>query len=205
MGAALVWGSVLAVSASWTPEAAAQSLGGQGDFVIGAERVFGFYSVNVDWDGPGNGNNDYDATSAGLGFQGPVSVLAIPRVGLDYFIVDSLSLGGNIGFYSNNGDGGADQSGLLFAPRVGYAVPFSPEWGIWPRGGLTYVSINDPDFSVGALSAELPLYFMPAPNVGFFTSLMLDIGLTGNREAGGDDYDYTEQLIGLGFGMFARF
>lgn len=197
--------AALIVASLSSIQASAQTLGGSGDATLGVERVFGFYGVSAEADTPGGGT-DLDASGAGVGFHEPVSMFAVPRVAFDYFIIDSLSLGGSLGFFSNDYDsGGGQDSGFILAPRVGYAVPFNAEWGIWPRGGISYYSVDDPDRNQVAFSAELPLYYMPMANVGFFTNLLFDFGLSGEIDLGPTDYDYSESLFGLGFGLFARF
>jgi hypothetical protein len=202
---------VLAVSSV----AQAQSLGAQGDFTLGVERVFGMYISHIDQERM-NVNLDRDPTSIGLAYQRPNSMLTIPRVGFDYFIIPQLSLGGTLGFYSDDpddtdgdpGDNNDESSGLLFAPRVGYAIDFNAKWGVWLRGGLTYVSVdrdNDDDVSLIALSGEGAFYFMPVPSVGFTLSPLFDLGLSGEEHVGNDEWDYNERVFGISLGMFGRF
>jgi hypothetical protein len=198
---------LLAVSLSSLAQA--QSLGGRHDITLGVERVFGLYSTRIEQE---RGNVDYSAkaTSFGLAYQQPVMPLAVPRVGFDFFIAPSLSLGGTLGFYSedpgtDNGDD--NMSGVLFSPRIGYAVPFNTEWGVWFRGGITYWgwdADNGNEISLIALSGEAAFYFMPAPSVGFTGGPILDLGVSGDGRWNNDDGDYDARLFGIGFGMFAR-
>jgi hypothetical protein len=91
-------------------------------------------------------------------------------------------------------------------PRVGYVFPFNAEWGIWPRGGFTYASRSgDNDYHSFAFTLEAHFYFMPSPAFGFMAGPVLDLGVTGEGRAGANDYDYSERLFGLAFGMFVRF
>lgn len=190
----------------------AQSLGGRNDFVIGAERVFGLYSARIVWDAPGD-DIVTKSSSVGIAFQEPVTPLATPRVAFDYFIAQQFSIGGTLGFYSSDPGNDPnpnrdDSGGVLFAPRVGYAIPFNTEWGVWLRGGLTYYSWEDDldnSISLMALTAEGAFYFMPSPSVGFTGGPLLDLGITGDQETAIDEGDYDARLFGIGFGMFARF
>jgi hypothetical protein len=203
--------AAMTLSLTLSSTANAQSLGARHDLTIGVERVFGLYSVRVQEE---RGPQDFTtkATSFGLGYQQPVTPLTVPRVAVDFFITQQLSLGGSLGFYSvdpgNNPDTANDEmSGVLFAPRVGYAIPFNTEWGVWFRGGFTYWgwdSDNDNEMSLLALSGEAAFYFMPAPSVGFTGGPLLDLGLSGNERFGNAKGDYDARVFGIGFGMFAR-
>jgi hypothetical protein len=204
----LAFGVAVAVSS----QAQAQSLGGRQDVVLGVERVFGLYSARIVRE---RGNDDIvtRSSSVGLAFQEPVMPLAVPRVAFDYFITQQLSLGGSLGFYSQDpgedpGILNDDSGGFLFAPRVGYAIPFNTEWGVWFRGGLTYFSWeadNDDSVSLMALTGEATFYFMPAPSVGFTGGPLMDLGFAGDEQFGVNEGDFDARLLGIGFGMFARF
>lgn len=190
--------------------AQAQELGQADDWTLSAERLFGFYDADVTAEFGNDVVEDRDRSSLGFAYQESIGMFDVPRIGFDYFIIPHLSLGGSLGFFSHDPDTDDDESdeysGFLFSPRVGYAVPFNDQWGVWPRGGLTYVERDGGVvMDQTALSAEVPFYFMPARNVGFTGSILFDIGLAGSWRAGGQERDYDEQLFGLGFGMFARF
>src|SRR5690606_22113506 len=117
---------------TFTSLASAQ-LGKPKDVVISAERLFGIYGVVRNYESPRDDDND---TSVGFMMQGGhLSPVTVPRVALDIFIIESLSLGGTLGLHSNTGT-----SGLLFSPRIGYAIAFNQQWGFWPKGGFTYYS-----------------------------------------------------------------
>src|SRR5690606_14350833 len=91
----------------------------------------------------------------GLGLGLTVADLtSTPRVGVDYVMDGGLTLGGGIGYASVSGstevEGGGQSvesdgpaySGLVFAPRVGYAMPLTESIDLWPRGGITYASLS---------------------------------------------------------------
>src|SRR5690606_22020134 len=125
----------------------AQALGRSGDFVVNAERLFGAYATRQEVDDPG-GFVVRDTSIGFLTHRRPGSILTSPRVGFDYFVARSFSIGGVVAVYS----GDIEDSGFLLAPRVGYALPFNNRWGFWPRGGLTFSSENEPDRTQIALS-----------------------------------------------------
>lgn len=179
--------------------ATAQELGRRGDFVINAERLFGAYATRQEVDDPA-GFVVRDTSVGFLTHRRPGSILTAPRVGFDYFIARSFSIGGVIALYS----GDIEDSGFLLAPRVGYALPFNNRWGFWPRGGLTFSSENEPDRTQIALSVEGAFYFMPNGTVGFTLAPFADLGIVGEHDTG-IEREYSDRAFGLAFGMFARF
>lgn len=184
----------------WSAPARAQELGRSGDFIVNAERLFGAHSARLEVDGTG-GFTVRDTSVSFLMSRRSLSILTVPRVGFDYFIARSFSIGGVLAIHSADDE----YSGFLLAPRVGYAIPFNRRFGFWPRGGLTFSSEGEPDRSHFAMSAEATFYFMPNATVGFTLGPFADLGITGEYETGGGDRDYNERVFGLALGMFARF
>lgn len=177
-----------------------KQLGSPRDVVIGAERLFGIYGISRNYDEPGNDPDDF---SIGLLMQGPhLSPVTLPRVAIDVFVIQSLSVGGALGLYSNDIN---NSSGVLFSPRVGYAFSFNQYFGFWPKGGFTYTSQNNPDRRHFSLSLEGAFTFMPNPYVGFTAVPFLDLGLGGEEDVGPTDIDYNDRAGGVTLGMFARF
>ena len=197
----------------------------QGTFSFGVERVFGFYLTKRELDrspGPGGGPDEIsnDFTTFSLAYAGqPPSPYAVPRVGVDYFVIDGLSIGGGIGFASyhqeDEFDGVPDEDEIdsttfLISPRVGYAVMFSDVIGIWPRGGFTFytqsneVGPADFDENAFALTLEFHLVIVPVDHVGLTVGPVIDLGLFGEREDPGDpDYDLNQHSFGfIAAGMF---
>jgi hypothetical protein len=176
---------------------------GASNLVVSAERLFGLYGVHRERDDPGG--YDYGTTSLGLMVQPPSSLLVTPRIGIDYFVSGSLSIGGVVGLYSHDSDGPADSSGFLLAPRVGYDIAISRRWGFWPRAGLTFFNQDGPDRDQVALSLDGPFYFMPTATLGFTLGPVIELGFLGEERVGSQDRDYRERVIGAAFGMFGRF
>lgn len=178
----------------------AQELGAKGNWVFAAERMFGFYmdkqSVSV------NGTSfDRNSTDFSLGWNTPASPLTLPRLGVDYFITDHLTLGGMLGIASlsvdTNARTTADTTGVLFGARVGYALRISHGVSFWPRGGFTYFTINGPgngnDEHLLALTLEGLFSLAPSENWALLVGPTIDIGITG-KQAGND---LSEQNFGV--------
>lgn len=122
----------------------ATGFGAQGQLAISAERLFGVEYARAS-NCPG-GNDNCSATVIGFGwsYAGAASSFVWPRAGLDYFVANNLSLGGAIGLYSGAGHNAlVNDTGFIFAPRVGYAIDLGSVASFWPRGGITYYSHAD--------------------------------------------------------------
>jgi hypothetical protein len=178
----------------------AQNLSDQGTFAVSADRLMGLIRTqqtrDLD-DVPGEQTlttNDFSF----LG-RGPVaSPLSNPRVAFDYFVIDGLSIGGSIGYWSQTGrvrdESGRrwdldDQSALVFAPRVGYLALFSDHVGIWPRGGFSFYSLTGDSYVPGdwtasglAFNVDVPFVFIPAPHTAILVGPGLDVTLFGGGE-----------------------
>jgi hypothetical protein len=147
---------------------ATDTLGGQGQFIVSGERLFG---LSLWWlkskpdPTPGtpnpatttwNGTDihllwgaDIDLTDGGPSGTN-ADFYSIPRIGFDYVAIPSLTLGGSVGYFHQSSSrertsNGTTVSrdlptgwGFLVSPRVGYIIGLSPLLAIWPRGGVTY-------------------------------------------------------------------
>jgi len=201
------------------PSAFAQTVfGTKGDVVFSGERLFGFHSTHVfeEREAP---VDDYenDWTSFDLGWRGPYVVdfspYDTPRLGFDYLIIDSLSIGGTLGFASIDSDedgplvNDASGTAFLFAPRVGYVYMFNDVIGIWPRGGFNYHSFSvDDAFTESGFGITLECMFPIAPvqHFGFLVGPTLDIDFAGERDYDGPlgDLDRRYRAIGIQAGVF---
>lgn len=194
----IVAAALLAACALASHGAHAQELGTPGNLAFSAERLFGLYfaSRNVERNGV---DFDSDTTVIGLGWSGgPDDVLLrIPRLGLDYFLNEHLTLGGSFGLASVSVED-LDVFGVELAGRVGYALRLSHEIYFWPRGGLTFVTVGgDRDQNVFALTLEGMFSLSPHDGWSFLVGPILDLGFVGEY----NDDDYTEILFGIMFGL----
>ena len=213
----------------------------QGTFAFGVERAFGVYIGTRKLEtecppapGPGSCeelNHDYTRFSLlvsgpgddDFGFSGAPIPYMSPRVGFDYFVIDGLSLGGSIGFWSYSeerdiqdktdgsigGQEDFDHTGFLFSPRVGYAIMFGDVVGIWPRGGLTFWTdtrddnrdnVAETDSNEFALTLEFHLVLVPVEHVGITIGPVLDFGFAGEMDVPGPFPD--PDLHTTNFGIF---
>jgi len=149
--------------------AAAQAFGNQGDIAFSAERLMGIYF----YDEGGS------ATQIGLGMSPHVpSKYSLPRLGIDYFVIDDLSIGGALGFSDFDPNRGNADSGALINLRVGYALEFSKVFGFWPRGGFTYRNFGgDEEF---ALTLEAMFYAAPVQHFAITFGPLMDLGIAGS-------------------------
>jgi hypothetical protein len=180
--------------------AQAEELGAKGNLVISAERLFGIYIDNQSADRGAAQSVDRNHTVFGLGWGAASSTLSIPRVGIDYFLTDAFTLGGNLGFFSHNIDGGNGQSttitGLLFGIRAGYALRLGHSVSFWPRGGFTYTSSTG-DSHLLALTIDAPFTFSPSEGFAILAGPCLELGITGKENRS----DYSEVMFGLMLGL----
>lgn len=129
-----------------------------------------------------------------------------PRIGLDVFIASGFSVGGALTYVHSEGttesasEAGSDEedlpafNGIVLAPRVGYAIPLSPKFAIWPRAGITYSNywasgedegLDGPveettTLTFTDLTIEGMLAVTPAPNVAIVFGPFLDLALAGS-------------------------
>ncbi len=187
----------------------------KGTLTISADRLFGATWTQSSVDDPAKSKDKF--TSFGLLWSGPVGTGAglaspynIPRAGVDYTIIPNLTLGGSIGFYSQshgtentNPNTGVitsqDQESVTafaFAPRVGYVLGFTPNFGLWLRGGFTYFNMSvDPHpgntnigtvsnygYSGFSINLEPQLVISPVEHFGFTVGLVADLPLGGSEK-----------------------
>jgi hypothetical protein len=91
------------------------------------------------------------------------------RPALDVFVVQNLSVGGQIGLTWTSG--GWKHTEISVAPRVGYDVPITDRVSFWPKGGPYFSVWSDQATSVRRLGAFVvaPFLYHPAPH--FFVGL----------------------------------
>ena len=169
-----------------------------------------------------------------------------PRVGFDIFIASGFSVGGALTYVHAEGtgqltttvDGNEDEgdeedqptlNGLVFAPRVGYAIPVSPTIAIWPRAGITYsrywatsedevidgmgntTTVDQTvTLSYTDLTIEGMLAVTPTPSFAIVFGPFLDLGLGGsideeNDPGADDEADFTYTSFGITGGIAVVF
>lgn len=197
--------------------------GDMGQLALSAERMFGAGFV---WDTVDQGDDDETTTTFNVSaISNPLaantSAYSFPRIGIDFFIIENISIGAALGFAYTNFD---DDTGgpfdhvtaYLAAPRIGYALMFSDGIGIWPRVGVTWVhyrfagegDVRDKATRF-ALTGEIPFVIQPAEHVALLIGPTIDLGLTGsNKLEGGpvtSDVDVRTTELGIQFGLLTYF
>jgi hypothetical protein len=108
-------------------------------FVLSSNLGTGFtYTTRSKGDAPGSGGDSDFALQLGSDLG--------QAWALDYFVIDNLSIGGQISYASNN-DGATKN--LSIAPRLGYNLAFSDDFSLWLQAGVAYASTKTED-SAGA-------------------------------------------------------
>jgi hypothetical protein len=219
--------------------------GEAGQMAITAENLFGVSSQTVTrrdqpvGGGPGPGVllADESDTSTRFGFLFASHQDGTPpsglRLGVHYFVIPSLSLGGTVGFESRGGSASRPdpQTGAVISrnrqsdtsvvvlPKVGYALMLSDALGFWFRGGLGYA--NDtihPDpvesahtaYSFWLVSADALFVVAPLPNFGFYVGPTADLSFSGTYSATANNgvttsYSASYTRVGLDTGLIGYF
>jgi len=136
------------------------------------------------------------STTSVSGVSGSTTTLVL-RPAIDYFVIDNLSLGGFIGVDSTSNDGGSSTT-FGIGPRVGYNVPFSERWSVWPKVGFSFSSssvkikgttlggirTSDATTSNTALALNLfvPVMFHPVEHFFLGFGPALDTDLSGDAK-----------------------
>lgn len=195
----------------------------RGHLYISAERMFGvswtkYSTERTETVGGASVTTTSSSSNTTIGLlwnnntssTGVPSVYLVPRVGVDFTVIDGLTVGGSIGYFHTSGSYDSERksgsvtqttsgdtatvSGFLFAPRVGYILPLGGSIGLWLRGGLSYYSVSAKDppatngdeetNSLSGLSLNLDPQFVVTPVEHFFftAGLSADVPLTGNYE-----------------------
>jgi hypothetical protein len=203
MRKATILTAVFAALATWCPRAHAQTFGEQGLVTLSLERVFGLHWMHTSIDRPApDGDYRRDVTVFGLGWYRSETAYHNPRAGVDFFVIDRVSLGGSLGLYAWGSDG--DRQGILFEPRIGYAVSITPAVAFWPRGGFTFFSEEDsggPTYTQFALSGEGMFAFLPRESWAILVGPTLDLGITGEVR----DTRFIQHALGIAVGLMGAF
>jgi hypothetical protein len=231
--AAVGVGSLLALAALFVSNGAQaqDKFGSQGQMVFSADRLFGVSANSTTIKQEANGQTT-ETTNSTTGISllwgnnaagdNSVPVSAIPRLSFDYFVIDGLTVGGSLGYYTSSGttkSGGVSSdlpntSGFAFAPRVGYALMFTDMIGFWPRGGLTYwqgksetVGTNKTTTTISGfdVNIEVPFVISPTPHFAFTVGPLLDLGLSGSykQESGGQTLSPEPSIKHTNIGLVA--
>jgi hypothetical protein len=121
------------------------------------------------------------------------------RVGVHFFILPSLSVGGTIGYESRSSNDthedtpgtwthdSPSESSFVFVPKAGYALMLTPAYGFWFRAGVghrvdTQVARFGEDKykdSAWFVTGDILFVAAPIPHLGFYVGPTGDIGFLG--------------------------
>ncbi len=168
LGAAL--GTMLVATAAHAQDKG--SFGDQGQFIFGADRLFGafaytsnsFSGVNgttVTSNGTAmgllwGGTSTFNGAGAGAGIvSGNPNFYSAPRVGFDYTVIPHLTIGGELFVWFTPGQNTSTSTNgttvtnpastgneFGIAPRVGYIIGLNDMVSVWLRGGFSYYLAN---------------------------------------------------------------
>lgn len=176
-----------------------------GDFVLSAERLVGYAYSSTLIKQPGDDltlkvNRVHALTNAGGDLIGSFSV---PRIAVDYFVAEGLSLGIGLGYAANSGE--AKSQFILASPRIGYNFMFGDYVGLWPRLGGTYQIMQVDDSVKGWLFAgtfDMPLVLVPASHAVITIGPRIDFGFVGEYFVKGEKKQkMTSQEFGFSTGV----
>lgn len=217
-------------SGSYSPSMPTRSsgldnLGEEMQFVFGVDGVMGIDVIRDKTetdDGSGGTAESIDKQTNVHLFGGGAA--GLPRLALDYFVIEGLSLGGSFVFMNQSlsGEttaGGVSQSTdigtlqtLFVHPRVGYAIPFDETFSFWPRAGLAFMSqsfksdidaIADTTSTSTNLTLEAMFGISPMSHFAILVGPYAYFGLGGSVEtdpgggAPSTEVDRNLRLIGL--------
>lgn len=122
------------------------------------------------------------------GADGSTTTLVL-RPAIDYFVADYISVGGFLGLEYTSTGGGSSTT-FSVGPRVGYNIPLSESFSLWPKVGFSFASTSQDQDDVESesnTSLQLNLFapFMFHPVEHFFIGLgpAFDLDLTGDNKA----------------------
>jgi hypothetical protein len=176
------------------PLAQAQRLGDAEVFAITGEELTGFTTESSKYDDVTDRAETVNTTRFNLALSNGA------RIGVHYFYWSRVSLGGTLGFASEDGSASVpDNNGtytddrqadttLWVLPKIGYLLPFSDKAGFWFRGGpgLHRTHVHPARYNAWQqtethwlLEVDALFVFTPVPVVGLLVGPVGDLGLIG--------------------------
>jgi len=201
--------------------AAAAAFGEAWHYAISLERAVGYDHVSLTQGsyGKDSGTVNGKSTTAsnfslfGAPNTGALAAFSFPRVAFDLFVPPHFSVGIGLGALygsssvTESGLGTTTHSftGLLAAPRVGYALNLATAITLWARGGISVVYSKVETGGGGPVSSrlvaatiELPVVFTVLPRLALTAGPTLDITFSGHGGGSGPYQSYDEHVTELG-------
>jgi hypothetical protein len=178
----------------------ARGFGDKGELILSADRLVPVFSHATESVTPPPGPRTTTTRSSssllfgrdvGFGSRNPHT---IPRVGVDYTVIDRLTLGGAAALAFTVDGGPESTTAFGLAPRVGYILPVTSVIGFWFRGGFAYYSVRTREQQVGgdtdhtvvsnstfSLDLDPQLVVVPYQHFFFTVGPLVNIPLSGAR------------------------
>jgi hypothetical protein len=207
------------VVAAAPPPPPASPFGAAGQVVLSTERLFGYVHSSQTHKVAGVDQTETIDSFALLGDPFSIPTLySSPRLALDYFMIDRLSVGASATYFHISDDvpgstSSVTFSGFLVAPRLGYALPLASAVSVWPRVGVTFTKFSietsgvpSQDRTAFALTLEAPFVFTVTSHVFLSLAPTFDLGLAGSvpntASSGTTDQTVTNFGIEAALGAF---
>ncbi|HEX3901380.1 MAG TPA: hypothetical protein VH853_00940 [Polyangia bacterium] len=190
-----------AAEAAPAPSTGPASFGDSGELVVSIERLFGYNWAHESLGSATGSANTY--TLLGNPFGAGAYPYDWPRLGLDYFVMKSISVGAAVAF-ARTSSGSASANELEVAPRIGYGMMVGPWLGVWPRAGVTYVYTTNQSYL--GLTIDLAAVIDLAPHFAITFAPVANIGLSGSQKGpAGTTTDLKFTTLGAQFGLAMAF
>jgi hypothetical protein len=141
----------------------------------------------------------FSLTNTNVSGQSGSTTTLVLRPAVDYFVIDSLSLGGFLGLEYTAPPGGSSTA-MSIGPRIGYNLRFSERFSVWPKVGFSFASTTqkrdavtlpdgtrvDPTDTTNTslqLNLFVPVMFHPAQHFFIGIGPAFDLDLTGSNKA----------------------
>lgn len=204
-----------------------------GHFAIGVERLMGYFHSRgeVDLDRGEyyvhlDEKNTFFSVLTPANSEYGAEIAAVPRVTADYFVLDQLSVGVDLGYATHSGEfdvrsniqtsGSAELNDFdlyLAGARVGFMSLLMDSLGVWPRVGYQYShwSYETPSGGIkssGALHTmdfEALLVLLPSASWGVHAGVVVDLSVAGTQtdvtERRRTRFDVRRRTVGLTAGL----
>ena len=202
--------------------------GNHGQLALTAENIFGFSMERIGTEGPND--SETSSTNSNIGLLHSSTAVRGPWVGVHYFIIPNLSIGGTLGMLMTGGSStrtanstttttdNASGFRLVFIPKVGYALMLTDILGFWFRGGpgLIYGSSSGPDDddpsrsqSFWILSIDALFVVAPVPHFGFYVGPQGNFSFAGSTSTTNNSttvsWDSNFRSFSIDAGLFGTF
>jgi hypothetical protein len=220
----LLLGAVVAIPR----RASAEGLGSPGTLAIAVENITGYEAETRKYDQ----QNGVEATDSTSRFS--LLLKSGARVGVHYFVVPSVSLGGAIGYESYGGSRTVPDNGgtytndretdhaFLLHLKAGYLLPLSKQAGFWFRGGPGVRRTNVHPYPFNQAEAtetfwtvglDVLFVYAPLPAFGFFAGPTGELSFVGRHSEDNlgpnNNQSFSNSAsyrrLGLDFGLMVMF